>query len=93
MHGVFKELARRGAFNDLTGVHDGNIIGDLHQQGKIVGDEENGEAQFFPQGGDLLENILLDHHIQGGGGFIHDQQGRIQGQGNGDDGALAHPAG
>ena len=48
---------------------------------------------FSLQGGNLLENILLDHHIQGGGGFIHDQQGRIQGQGNGDDGALAHPAG
>ena len=93
MHRKFKELARRGAFHDLAGVHDGNIVRDLHQQGKIVCDEKNGKTQLFPQGGNLLENILLHHHIQGGGGFIHDQQGRIQGQGDGDDSPLAHPTG
>ena len=33
VHGLLKELARRGAFNDLAGVHDGDIVRHLHQQG------------------------------------------------------------
>ena len=26
VHGVFKELAGRGAFDDLAGIHDGDIV-------------------------------------------------------------------
>ena len=42
---------------------------------------------------DLLHDFLLHDDVQGGGRLVHDQQGRMQGQGDGDHHPLAHPAG
>ena len=51
------------------------------------------KPSFSRKVGNLAKDVLLHHHIQGGGRLIHDQQGWVQRQGNGDHGALAHTAG
>ena len=38
------------------------------------------------------QNPFLDQNVQAGGGFVHDDQTRPQGQGHGDHGPLAHAA-
>lgn len=58
-----------------------------------MGDEDDGEAEFAAQADDLLEDEALHDDVDGGGGFVHDDEVGLAGQGQGDGGALAHAAG
>jgi hypothetical protein len=54
-----------------------------------VGDQQQGQAELAPQLLQQGEHLGLDHHVQGGGGLVGDQQPRRAGQGHGDHHPLA----
>ena len=47
--GVAIEFFRRGGLHDAASLHDGDVIGDELDHGKVVGDEEVGEVAPFLQ--------------------------------------------
>ncbi len=84
-----EELCGGGGFNDFALFHHRHAIGDLAHDGEIVGDEEDGHAalglQFFQQ----RQDLALQGDIEGGGGFVGDQQGGVVGDGHADHHPLA----
>jgi hypothetical protein len=54
-----------------------------------VGDEQQRQAELAAQLGQQVEHLCLDHHVQGGGRFVGDQQPRGAGQRHGDHHPLA----
>ena len=91
--GVGQQLGGRGLLDDLSGVHDGDAVGDLGDQSQVVADEDHGEAEPLAQLAQQVDDLLLDGHVQGGGGLVGDDQARVTGQSHGDEDALALPPG
>lgn len=73
MVGAFEDLARRTQLDDLTGVHDREVVAGGGQDRQVVGDEDHREIQVPYPIGEHVQNLLLNHHVQGGRGLIgHD---------------------
>ncbi len=68
-------------------------VGALRGQRQIVGDKQHGGAGFPAQEIQQIENALLHRHIQRAGGLIGNDHVRAQGNGDGNQHALFHPAG
>ena len=93
MLGVGEDLFDR-AFLDLAALpHDHHVIGDFGDHAHIVGDEDDGHAQFGLQIAQDRQDLRLNGHIQRRGWFIRDQQLGAAGKRHGDHHPLAHPAG
>ena len=60
---------------------------------EVVGDEEVGEAEVGLEVGEEVEDLGLDGDVEGGDGFVADDELGAQGQGAGDADALALAAG
>ena len=59
----------------------------------IMGDKDDG---FFASGPDFLEiavELFAGHGVEGGEGFVHEEDAGVGGEGAGEGDALAHPAG
>ena len=80
-------------FDDASGIHYGDAVGDLRNHGKIVRDEKHGEAKLGAEFGEQGEYLRLDRDIEGGGGLVGDEQLRVVHDRHGDHDALAHAAG
>jgi len=80
-------------FDDASGIHYGDAVGDLRNNSKIMRDEEHGEVELGAEFGEQGENLRLDRDIECGGGFVGDKQLRMVHDGHGDHNALAHAAG
>ena len=65
----------------------------LGGQGQIVGDKQNGSTRFPAQDIQQVENAFLHRHVQRAGGLIGNDDVRAQGNGDGNQHALFHPAG
>ena len=81
-----------GPLDEPPGIHHRDLVGQLHQQGEVVGDEEGGEAQTVAELHQLLEDLPLGHHVERGGRLVQDHQLGVEGQGHADHGALTHPS-
>ena len=90
---VREQLLRGGLLDDLTGVHDGDVVGHLGDERQVVGHEDHGEAELLAQLVEQRDDLLLDGDVQGGGRLVRDDQLRVAGQGHGDEDALALAAG
>ena len=55
-----------------------------------MGDQDERLSRIAPDAADLLVHLVLHDHVEGRRGLIGDDQGRVQGEGHGDDGPLAH---
>ena len=79
----------RGApFDNLAGVEDQDAIGETGKQGGIMGNENHGEAEIFPERTKDAENFHLGDWVKRCGRFIGDDDCGITGDGLGDEGAL-----
>jgi len=58
-----------------------------------VGDEEQSKAEAAAEAGEEGDDLGLDGDVEGGGGFVGDEQLGAAGDGHGDEDALAHAAG
>ena len=45
--GVREQFLRGGLLDDLTGVHDRNVVGHLGDERQVVGHEDHGEAELL----------------------------------------------
>ena len=87
-----EDSARRGHFNDLTGVHDSHTLGDVCDEAEIVGDHQDGHAHLLLDVPEQFNDLGLDGDIEGGRGLVGDEELGLGGQGHGDHDALLHAA-
>src|SRR5262249_10192363 len=88
-----RELPGRGGLDDLARVHDRDPVRDLQEQREVVRDEEDGEAELALDLPDLLQDLSLHDHVEGGRRLIEDDELWLERERHRDDHALAHPAG
>ena len=89
---VAEERVDWGGFDETAGVHDVDVIADLADDGEVVGDEDDGGAEGALTFLDEVEDLFLDGDVEGGGGFVGDEEFRAGDEGHGDHDALAHAA-
>ena len=89
----FKHRLHRAALHHPARVHHGHGVAELGHHTQVVGDEHDGGVELLLQLAHQFQNLGLDGHIQGGGGFVGQQQFRLSHQGHGNDDALLHTAG
>jgi len=90
---VAEDLGGFAELFEAAGAHDGDAGGELSDDGEAVGDEEAGEAEF---GLELLEeekDLSADGDVEGGDGFIGNDEARAEDERAGDADALALAAG
>ena len=79
--------------HDPPGVHHVHEVAQTGHHAEVVGDHHHRGAQVVDHLPEQLEHLGLDGHVQCGGRLVADQQGRLAGQGNGDQRPLPHTAG
>ena len=79
-------------FDQFSVEHDKDSVGEIGDDAKVVGDEENRHAKLFPKIAKEIKNLGLDGNIEGGGGFVGDEKFGLAGEGHGDHSALLHSA-
>ena len=90
---VGEDLADRAFLHDAAEIHDRDAIAEMAHDGKVVADEEHGEAELAAQGGEQGEDLGLNGDIEGGDRFVGDKEVGAGGEGAGDADALALAAG
>ncbi len=93
MCGSVKDFMFAGQFDDASGIHYGDAVSNLRDHGEIVRDEKHGQAEPGAQVREQIEDLGLDGDIEGGGGFVGDEQLRTVHDGHRDHDTLAHAAG
>ena len=86
---VAVQLLGAGDLDDLAQIHDGHAVRDVLDHGKVVGDEEIGQAQLLLQPDEHIDDLCLNGHVQRGDGLVHHQKLGLHGQSPGDADALA----
>jgi len=80
-------------FQELAGAHHGDARGDLGDHRQTVGDEYIGEREFALELLQEEKNLRTDGDIEGGDGFVGDDELGLENQGARDADALALAAG
>src|SRR5260370_3897661 len=94
--GIFwlvEDLFGGADFQELAGAHDGDARGDLRHHGQAVGNENVRESEFALEFLQQEENLRADGNIEGGYGFVGDDELRLENESSGDADALALAAG
>ena len=88
------ENAGGGAgLDDLTGVHDRDVVADVCHHAEVVTDDHHGQAGIADESPQQTEDLGLHGDVEGGRGLVGDQQLRLAGQRQRDADALCHAAG
>ena len=87
--GILIEALGCGDFNDLTEVHDCNAVGDVFHDAEVVGDEQVGEVEGFLEVFEEVDDLSLYGHVEGGDGFVGDDEFGVEREGAGNADALA----
>ena len=69
----FEKIHDCRPLHQLTGIHHPYAGGDPGHHPQIMGDVHDGRIELLAQIGDQIEHSRLHGHIQGRGGFIHQQ--------------------
>ena len=93
MDRFLEQVDCRCHLHDLAAIHDGDAVAHLGDDRNVVGDEQDGIAAPFAQFANFPDDALLHQHIEPGGGFVHDDERRIEHQSHGDHRPLAHATG
>ncbi len=93
MSGGLENVGLGAEFDQAAGVHDGDAIGYVRDDGEIVRDEKHRQSEFVAKVVEQVEDLLLDGDIEGGGGLVGDEELRAVDDGHGDHDPLAHASG
>jgi hypothetical protein len=88
-----KDFLRGTFFDDASGVHDGDAIGDLGDYAEVVSNEQKSEFHFAAELVEQFKDLFLNGDIESGSGLVGNEQFGIGGESHGDHDALAKPAG
>ena len=86
------ELGHGTGLGELAGIHHDGPVACLGDHGEVMGDEDDGQTQLPAESLQELQDLRLDHHVEGSGGLITDDQARPTGKGHRDHHPLAHAA-
>ena len=89
---IFEQIEHVACLDHIAGIQHHHLVADLGHNTQVMGDVQDGGLQFVAQLPDQVGDLGFQGHIQGGGGLVGDQKGRIGLQGRGDHDALAHAA-
>ena len=84
---------RRTGFDDAAAVHHHEVTGALCGQAEVVGDQQDGRAEFVGERLEVVEDLALHRDVQCRGRFVGDEQLGFTGEADGDERALLHTAG
>ena len=93
MSGRVENVGLGAELDQVAGVHDGDAVGDVRNDGEIVRDEEHRQSEFVAEVVEQVEDLLLNGDIERGGGLVGNEQLRAVDDGHGDHDALAHASG
>lgn len=74
--------------DNLAGLHHGDAVADVADDGHVVADEEVGEVEFVLQVLEQVDDLGLDADVEGAGGLVADDEAGLEGEGSGDGDAL-----
>ena len=77
----------------LAEVHDGDAVGDMAHDQQVMGDEQIGQAEFFLQLIEHVDDLRLNRYVQRGDRLVADDEVGIDRQRAGDADALPLAAG
>ena len=89
MKGILVESLGCGDFNDLTEIHYRNAIGDVFDDAEVVGDEQVGEIEGFLEVFEEVDDLSLYGYVEGGDGFVGNDEFGVEREGAGNADALA----
>src|SRR5450759_3979592 len=87
-----EDLFGRRVLDNLAGIRDGDGLCHFSDDGKVVGNDENGHTQLLLKSTHQVQNLRLDGDIERRRGFIRDQEFRVRRQCHGDHDPLTHAA-
>lgn len=93
VEGVVEKFGGGGFFDEVPQVHDADAVGEVSYDGEIVGDEEIGEPELFLEVAEEIYDLGLDGDVEGGDGFIGDDEFGVGGEGAREADALTLSAG
>ena len=93
MHRLLVQLFCIGDLHDLAQVHNDDSVGDVFNNGHIVGDEDVGEATLTLQIVHQIQNLSLNGNVQCGNSLVADNNLGVDGQGAGNTDSLTLTAG
>ena len=73
-----EELVRRRDLDDPAEVHDGNAVGDVADDGEVVGDEDVGEVELLLQLDEQVQHLRLDRDVERRDRLVGDDELRLQ---------------
>jgi hypothetical protein len=82
------ELVHVGQLDEVAQVHDPDPVGDVLDDGEVVGDEQVGQVELAAQVEEQVEDLALDRHVERRHGLVADDELGIEGEA-GDADALA----
>ena len=85
-----EQLPGGGLLHQPALVEHGDALAPAAGQGQVVADQQQGAAAVLTKGRQFGHHLAGHGHIQAGGGFIGNHQGRLQGHRQGDRQPLAH---
>ena len=87
-----ENIIGRPLFDDGAGIHDVNAAAHLGDDAEIMGNEDDGHAQFRLEALEDIQDLGFCRHVEGRRRFVGKEEPRRTGQGHGDEAALAHAA-
>lgn len=84
-----EDLCCGASFDDAASVEDKDAIGKSVEKKRIVGDEQDREAELIADLTEELEDFALRGGVERSGGFVGDEQSGLAGNGLGQEDALA----
>ena len=79
-----EDLLGRPVLHHLAAPHDVDAVGETANDAEIVGDEDDGHAEFLLQLGEQRQDLRLDGHVERGGRLVGDQDVGVVGERHGD---------
>jgi hypothetical protein len=70
--------------------HDQHPVGEVDGLGHVVSNVDHGFTRFPPHLGDQLLHLVAGHGVEGREGLVHEQHGRVVGEGARDGDPLLH---
>src|SRR6266566_8213218 len=89
---IEQDLADLTLLDELTAVHDGDVLADLGDHGQVVRDEHQADAGLAAQPRQQAQDLVLDGDVERGGRLVAQDDLRVAGQRDRDHHALPHAA-
>lgn len=86
---MVEDLVCAAVFDEFSVLHDGDVVADGADDGEIVADEDVGQSVFGLESAQQFDDFDLDGAVEGGGGFVEEDELGPQDEGAGDGDALA----